>query len=118
MNFARINSMILRSVRVLVVAFACAMLFFTNALPAAAISSTPSNYSKGEEPLDKIFEDSQDVTDSPPMSMEETQQRANEGINEIQGASDRERMYTPENSEGTTAKDQAQNVLERITGKK
>lgn len=119
MSFARIKSMILGSLRLLVVAFACTMLFLGNALPAAAIGSSPSNPSKGEEPLDQIFEESKDVTDSQPMSLEETQKKANEGLNEVQGAADRDRMYTPENSQNATSvKDQVQNLLENVTGKK
>lgn len=115
MKLSRIFSVTLRTVFVV---FTCAVLIMSNAFPAAAISSSRSNPSQGEAPLDNIFEKSEEVTKAPPLSMEETQKRANEGINEIQGAADREQMYRPENSNATTGKDQLQNVLEKVTGKK
>lgn len=115
MKFSRFISITLRTV---LVAFTCALLIMSSALPAAAISSSRSNPSEGATRLDKIFEKSEEVTKADPLSMEETQREANQGLNEIQGGADVNQMNRPEDSShATTAKDQLQNALERVTGK-
>jgi hypothetical protein len=114
MKFSRIISITLKTV---LVAFTCALMILNSAFPALAMESSRSNPSAGEAPLDRIFEKSEEVTKADPLSMEETQRRANEGINEIQGAADKDQMYRPENSNATTPKQQFQNALEKVTGK-
>jgi hypothetical protein len=51
--------------------------------------------------------------------LEETQQRANEGLNSVQGAADIEKMKRPENSQqAKTVEDQVKNALGKLTGNK
>ncbi|WP_416666516.1 hypothetical protein [Egbenema bharatensis] len=116
MNFSRIIS---NAIRAVLVVFICTLLVVSNAFPAAAIGSSQSNPTEGDTRLDEIFRKSEEVTKADPLSMEETQRRANEGLNEVQGAADVNQMYRPEDApQATTGKDQLQNVLERATGKK
>lgn len=117
MNSNRSNSFILRSIRFVVIAFACAVLFVSNALPAAAIGAPRSNPTKGEEQLDTIQEKSEEVTKAPPLSGGETQREANKGINEVQGDANKDQMFRPENSRGTTVTDRVEEALESITGR-
>jgi hypothetical protein len=114
----RFNLSNLRPVRFLLAAFVATLLFFTNAFPALAISSSPSNPRSGEAPINTIFEKSEDVLKAEPRTQDELQSEANEGINEIQGAADADKMSTPGNSQdAVTAKEQVEHALERITGK-
>ena len=118
MKFDRLISMAMRSIRALVIVFACAVFVLSNALPAAAIGSNPTRTDEGDTRLDQIFRKSEEVTKAPPLGMEETQREANRGINEIQGSADKEQMNRPENSQATSVADQVEEVLENITGKK
>lgn len=117
MNSNRFNSFILRSIRFVVVAFTCAVLFVSNALPAAAISAPRTNTDKGSVQLDDIQAKSEEVTKAPPLSGGETQREANKGLNEIQGDSNKDQMFSPENSRGTTVTDRIEEALENITGR-
>jgi hypothetical protein len=110
---------ILRPMRLLVMIVACAFLFFSNVLPALAISSSPSDPRSGETPLNEIFEKSEDALKAEPRSMRELQSEASKGYNEIQGDADfnAEEMKRPENSQdAVTAEDQVKNALKKITG--
>lgn len=119
MKFDRFISMAIRSIRALVIVFACAVFLLSNALPAAAIGSTPSRADEGDTRLDQIFRKSEEVTKAPPLNMEETQREANRGINEIQGSADKEQMSRPDNSrQATSVADQVEEALENLTGKK
>ncbi|EKQ67090.1 hypothetical protein OsccyDRAFT_4912 [Leptolyngbyaceae cyanobacterium JSC-12] len=108
---------LLRPVRFLVIAFACALLFFSSAFPATAANTTsPSKPSEGETQLKKIYDESEKVLDSGLDSIEEISKRAQRGINEVQGSADMGKMSTPENSQdATTFKDQVKRVLDKVT---
>ncbi|MBW4631507.1 MAG: hypothetical protein KME30_06280 [Iphinoe sp. HA4291-MV1] len=109
----------LRPVRFLIVAFTCALLVFSHAFPAAAISTQQSNPEKGETQLLGTQKETDKLTAQPPPGLKETQKKANEGLNEVQGAADIDKMNRPENSQQATSfEDQAENFLEKITGKK
>lgn len=117
MNSQRFTSILSRSLRFVVIAFACAVLFVSNALPASALSAPRTDTDKGSVQLDDIQAKSEEVTKAPPLSGEETQREANRGINEIQGDSNKDQMFRPENSRGTTVTDRIENALENITGR-
>lgn len=117
MTFDRLKAVLSRSVRFLVIAFACTLMVFSNAFPAAAISSPKSDYSEGDAHLDMIQEKSEEVLKSRPLSLEQTQSEANKGVNEIQGAADVQDMKTPQNAKGVTAEQQLERALEKVTGR-
>lgn len=114
----RFNLSNLRPVRFLIAAFVATLLFFSNAVPAFAISTSPSSPTKGEAPINDIYEKSEDVLKGEPRTQAELRDTAAEGVNEVQGAADLDQMNTPENSQdAVTAKEQVERVLEKITGK-
>ncbi len=113
MNFTRFNSIILHPVRFLIVAFAFTVLFFSSALPAAALGSSPSSPTDGEQHLNEIQRKTEQAVIDPPMNLKEIQKRSQArkgGINEIQGAADINKMSTPENSK------QATSVIDEVKG--
>jgi len=117
MNSHRFTSILSRSLRFVVIAFTCAVLFVSTALPASALGAPRTNTDKGSVQLDDIQAKSEEVTKAPPLSQEETQREANRGINEIQGDSNKDQMFRPENSRGTTVTDRVEDALENITGR-
>jgi hypothetical protein len=108
-----------RLVRVLTIAFVSAFLFLTTTVPAfaaAGFGSTPSKPSDGTAQLGKIEARSQDIAESKvaPGSMEESEARAQGGINEVQGAADKDKMSRPSNSQdATTVTDQIGKALKK-----
>ncbi|MBW4594985.1 MAG: hypothetical protein KME46_19280 [Brasilonema angustatum HA4187-MV1] len=110
---------VLRPVRFLIVVFTCALLIFSNAFPAAAIGTQKSSPEKGETQLLETQKETDKATAKPPLGLEETTKKANEGLNEIQGSADVNKMNRPDNSPAaTSAEDKVEGFLEKITGKK
>lgn len=112
----------LRPVRLLLAAFACAFLMFSNAFPAYSAPVNPTGTTKapqqGESNLLDIEKEAQEAVLKDPYSREKTQDKANEGLNEIQGAANADKMKRPENSQGATSVEtKLKNVLEKATGK-
>jgi hypothetical protein len=104
-------SSLVRPVRFLVVAFTCALLLLTNAFPALAMGTT--------DQLNQIQRKTDEKATEPPLGREETQAETYQGLNEVQGDADFDKMKRPENSQNaTTVKDEVGNFLEKMTGKK
>ncbi len=119
----RFNMSALRPVRFLVAACICALLLFSNAFPVSADPVNPtsgkSSVKQGEANLQSIEKEAQKAVLKDPYSQEETTNRANQGLNEIQGAADVDQMNRPENSQDAiSVEDKSKNFLEAITGKK
>lgn len=108
---------ILRPLRLLVVAFTCALLLFFNAAPTLAAGTTSySKPSEGETQLKKVYDESEKSLNSGLDSMQEVSKRAERGVNEVQGGADLDKMSTPENSQdATTFKDQVKKALDKVT---
>jgi hypothetical protein len=121
-----------RSVRLFVAGCVCALMLFSNALPAYSLpnpfasdksekTEAPSSPTKGEDQLlgieaggQKVVNRTQDL-----LSGEEVIQKSNEGrINEVQGAADIEKMKRPSNAQGETIEGILQEKLEEATGQK
>lgn len=122
MRSIRFQLSALRPVRLLLAAFACAFLMFSNAFPAYSAPVNPTGTTKppqqGESNLLDIEREAQEAVLKDPYSREETQAKANEGLNEIQGAANLDKMKRPENSQGATSvESKLKNVLEKATGK-
>jgi hypothetical protein len=109
----------LRTVRIFTIAWVSAFLFLTAAAPAFAavgFGSTPSKPTDGTAQLGKIEARSQDIAESKvaPGSMEEAEARAQGGLNEVQGAADKDKMSRPSNSQNaTTVTDQVGKALKK-----
>lgn len=113
----------LRPIRLLLVAFTCAFLVLSNAFPAYSDTPQPTGNQKspaqGESNLLGIEREAQEAVLKDPYSREETQTKASEGLNEIQGAADLDKLKRPENSQGASSvEEKSEGFLERLTGKK
>lgn len=109
-------SKLFRPIRIFMIAATCSFLIFSNAFPAFAISSDRSNPVQGEVQLDEIYEKSEDVLRNGSPDLEDVQEESAKGFNEVQGNADRDKMSRPDNSrEATTAKEQAERALKKIT---
>lgn len=113
----------LRPIRFLLVAFTCAFLVLSNAFPAYSDTPQPTSTQKspaqGESNLLGIEKEAQEAVLKDPYSREETQTKASEGLNEVQGAADIDKLKRPENSQGASSvEEKSESFLERLTGKK
>jgi hypothetical protein len=120
MRLTRFKLPALRPVRFLVIAFACVLMMFSYAYPAYSKPLTldsSSRLDQGEEPLNEIYGESEDSLRTGVLSGEETREKANEGINEVQSSANRENMYTPENSNADTVEDKVKRGLEKLTNR-
>ncbi len=111
MSLINFNLPISRLVRSLIAVCFCALMFVSNAFPALAITSSPT---KGTEQLLGIEKEAQKAVLKDPMSMEETQKKANEGINEVQGDADSDKMKNPSNTRATSFKQQVEKAVSKI----
>lgn len=112
----------LRPIRILLAVCVCAVLAFGYAAPAFSdpVNPTASRTApqEGEVQLRGIEREAQEAAIDKPYSREKTQAKAQEGLNEIQGAADIEGMKRPENSEATSVEDKSKNFLDALVGKK
>jgi hypothetical protein len=129
MKSIRFNlSALWRSLRLCVAACACALVLLSNATPAYSFpnpfapdnAAQPSNPTKGEDKLQSIEEGAQKTVNRSQdlLSGKEVTKRSNEGINEVQGAADADKMKNPANSQSESVEDVLKDKLEAATGKK
>ncbi|MBW4616736.1 MAG: hypothetical protein KME21_26510 [Desmonostoc vinosum HA7617-LM4] len=110
---------ILRPVRFLVVAFTCALLLLSTALPASAIDSYQSKPTEGTTQLLETQRKTDEIAKSAPPGLKKVQEESNKGLNEVQGDADVDKMKRPENSQSATSvEDNVKNLLEKVTGNK
>ncbi len=119
----RFNMSALRPVRFLLAACVCALLLLSNAFPAFADPVNPtsnkSSLQQGEANLQSIEKEAQKAVLKDPYSQKETKDKANQGLNEIQGSADFDQMSRSDNSQDAiSVEDKSKNFLEAITGKK
>lgn len=112
----------LRLARFLVAVCVCTLLLFSHPFPAYSAPVNPTGTQnapdEGESQLLQIEREAQEAVIKDPYSREETQYKANQGLNEIQGAADLDKMKRPENSQGATSvEDKVKNALEKATGR-
>ncbi|OWY66167.1 low temperature-induced protein [cyanobacterium TDX16] len=121
MRSVRFNLSALRPVRILFAICVSALLVFSQALPAFSApvnpSGSPTAPQQGEAQLRGIEKEAQEAVIKDPYSRKETQTKAQEGLNEIQGAADLNKMSRPENAKATSVEDKLKNALESVTGK-
>ena len=111
MSFISFNFPVKRLVRTLIAFSFCALMFVSNAFPAFAITSSPT---KGEDKLLGIEKEAQKVAGENPMSLEETQEKASKGLNEVQGDADIEKMKNPSNTNATSFEQQVKKAVGNI----
>jgi hypothetical protein len=115
MNFIRTR--LIQPLRTLLVTVTCALFLLLNVSSAlAAGHSTPSKATEGEAQLNKIYDRSEDMLQNGIPSLEQVEKRANEGINEVQGDADKDKMSRPGNSQqAVSVKDQIKKSLEKAS---
>ncbi len=111
MSFISFNLPVKRLVRSLIAVCFCALMFVSNAFPAFAVTSSPT---KGEDKLLGIEKEAQDVVLKNPMSLEETQEKASKGPNEVQGDADLDKMKNPSNTKATSFEQQVKKAVSKI----
>ena len=112
----------LRPVRFVVAACICALLVFSHAVPAYSAPINPTGTKtapqEGEAQLRGIEREAQEAVLKDPYSRQETQAKANKGLNEVQGDADINKMSRPENSQAAgSVEDKVKQALEAIKGK-
>ena len=111
MSFISLNLNAKRLVRSLIAVCFCALMFVSNAFPAFAVTSS---LTKGEAQLTGIEKEAQKAVLKDPMSLEETQEKANEGINGVQGDADSEKMKNPSNTTSTSFEQQVRKAVSNL----
>jgi hypothetical protein len=122
-----------RSVRLFVAACACVLIVFSNAVPAYSLelpnpfasdkSDKPAQSTdptQGEDQLLGIEEGAQRTInrDLDLLSGQKVQQKSAEGINEVQGGADIDKMKRPENTQSQSIEGILEERLEEATGQK
>lgn len=127
-------SAVWRSLRLVVAAAVGALILFSNATPAYSLdipnpfagdkseAAQTTNPTKGEDKLLGVEEGAQKAAirqgDRDLLSREQVMEKSAEGINEVQGAADIEKMKRPSNSQGETIEGILRERLEDATGQK
>lgn len=81
--------------------------------PAQAENVARSKPTDGIDRLQKIDDDAQKNIDNPATSLDEVQKRSQDGLNEIQGAADKDKMYTSKSSKPPIA-EKIEKALDKI----
>ncbi|EDX86617.1 hypothetical protein S7335_4322 [Synechococcus sp. PCC 7335] len=106
------------SFRPFVIAAVCAVFLFTSAAPALAIGGSNSSPSKGLEQLNTVQKKSENTISGKLSSNNDgksVMKNSAEGLNGVQGAGDKENMYSPKDSSATSVEENIQEALEEIT---
>lgn len=111
MSFINFSQPLNRLIRSFVTVCFCALLLISYALPAFAVTSSPT---KGEEKLLGIEKEAQEAVLKNPMSLEETQAKASKGPNEVQGDADLEKMKNPSNTNATSFEQQVKKAVSKV----
>lgn len=116
-----LNLSALRPMRFLVAVCVSAVVMLSYAFPALSApvnpKATPSAPQEGQEQLLDVEKQAQEAVTEKPYSLEQTQAKANKGLNEIQGTGDADKMKRPENAQADSVEDKLKNVLEKATGR-
>ena len=114
MLFNRLNNWLKLSLRLILTTFICGLLFVSSVYPAQAVTSPKD----GEANLNRIQAETDEVgrgLENKPRGIEETAKKAQEGLNEVQGAADKDKMIAPEDTDATSVKEKAANFFENLT---
>lgn len=116
MKLLDLKSLLSRSMRFVIAAFACSLLLISSAFPALAVTSSPT---EGEAQLNKTLDEAYKVIEEGPRSPEKVQAKAEKGPNAVQGDADIDKMSTPENSQdATSVPEQINEFVKGIKGSK
>ena len=107
----KLNNWLKSSIRLVLTVLACGLLFISSAYPAQAATSKPSD---GEVSLNEIQAKTEKVARSNPRGIDEIIEESQNGLNAVQGGADKDKMISPEDTDATTVKEQAANLLDNL----
>jgi hypothetical protein len=91
--------MIVRRFSRLLITICAGLILFLTAMPSSPAFAARSAPKDATVQLDGITAASEDVAKSPPMGEQAVETRSEEGLNEVQGAADADKMIKAEKSE-------------------
>ncbi len=107
----KLNNWLKSSIRLVLTVLVCGLLFISSAYPAQAATSKPSD---GEVSLNEIQAKTENVARSNPREIDEIIEESQNGLNAVQGRADKDKMISPEDTDATTVKEQAANLLDNL----
>lgn len=107
----KLNNWLKSSLRLVLTAFICGLLFISSAYPAQAVTSKTT---EGEASLNRVQAKTDDVARSNPRGIDEVTKEAQKGLNAVQGDADRDKMISPEETDATTVEEKTGNFLENL----
>ena len=99
------------SLRAVLTVFVSGLLFISIANPAQAATNKTAD---GVTNLNEIQKETDDVARSNPRGIEEVTQKAQEGLNAVQGDENQEKMISKEEANATTVKEKAANFFDKL----
>ncbi len=105
------------------IALFCTVILFSQSYPALAIGSSPTRPSEGEPRLNQILDESEDaIRPENALDADKIIDKANKGLNEVQGTADIQQMNRPTNSrQAKSAAEEVQETLskamDKVTGR-
>lgn len=111
MLFNKLNDWLKHSVRLVLTAFICGLLFISSVYPAQAATSKTTD---GEVSLNEIQAKTDDVASSNPRGVEKTTKEAQGGLNAVQGDADKDKMISTKDADATTVEEEAESFLENL----
>ena len=104
----------IRPVRLIFNALICTILFLATVTPAQAGMMSKSKPTDGTTQLNKIDDKAQKTIDNPAMDLEEIEKRSQNGLNEVQGSADKNKMYKSDSSEPAIG-NKIEKALDKVT---
>jgi len=111
MLFNKLNNWLKSSLRAVLTAIVCGLLFVSLANPAQAATSKVTD---GEANLNSIQAKTDEVADSNPRGIEEITKEAQKGTNAVQGSADSDKMISPDEADATTVKEKAASFFDKL----
>lgn len=114
MLFNKLNNWLKSSLRLMLTAIICSLLFISSVYPVQA--ATSSKTTDGEASLNRVQAKTDDVARSNPRGIKEVTKAAQKGLNAVQGSADKDKMIgRDEASDATTVKEKAANFFDNLT---
>ncbi|MGF1539022.1 MAG: hypothetical protein ACFCU5_00995 [Pleurocapsa sp.] len=111
MLFNKLSNWFKSSLRLVLTAFICGLLFISIAYPANAVTSKPT---EGEVNLNRVQAKTDEVSRSNPRGINEITKEAQKGLNAVQSDADKDKMIAPEDTDATTVKEKADDFLQNL----
>lgn len=114
MLFKKLNNWLKLSLRLVLTAIVCSLLFISSVDPVQAVTS---DRTEGEANLNRIQAETDKAANpnADPRDLETVTEKAQSGTNAVQGAADADKMVKPEETSATTVKEKAANFFDNLT---